>query len=145
MTRKWLVPILIFIAVFVWSMQGLKGGPEVSTNEAVALMKGNPRPVVVDVRARADYDQGHLPGALSVPFAEFKARLESLKLPKFDPVILYSSDDTQARDATRILYESGYQGALTLKGGLDAWRAAGQVVVKPQSSPPPPPPPGESP
>ena len=131
MTRKWLVPILIFIAVFVWSMQGLKGGPEVSTNEAVALMKGNPRPVVVDVRARADYDQGHLPGALSVPFAEFKARLESLKLPKLDPVIIYSADDARARDVTKLLYENGYQGVLTLTGGIEAWRAAGQAVTKP--------------
>ncbi len=141
MTRKWLIPILIFIAVFVFSMQGLKGGPEISAHDAVALMKGDPRPVVVDVRERADYGQGHMAGAISVPFAEFKERLESLKLPKFDPVILYSTGDTQARDATRILYESGYQGALTLKGGLDAWRAAGQVVAKPQ----PPPQPGESP
>lgn len=145
MTRKWLVPILIFIAVFVFSMQGLKGGPEVSAKEAAALMKGDPRPVVIDVSERTDYERARLPGALSVPFAEFKERLESLKLPKVDPVILYSTDDTQARDATRILYESGYQGALTLKGGLDAWRAAGQVVVKPQSSSPPPPQPGESP
>lgn len=133
MARRWLIPILIFIAVFVLSSQGLKGGPEISVKDAAALMKGDPRPVVIDVRERAAYDQAHIAGAIAVPFAEFKSRLESLKLAKFDPVILYGGggDDALARDATRILYDSGYQGALTLKGGLDAWRAAGQAVAKP--------------
>lgn len=132
MAHKWLIPILIFIGVFALSSQGLKGGPEISAKDAAALMKGDPRSVVVDLRERTDYDTGHIAGATSVPFTEFKARLEGLKLPKFDPVILYSTEETQARDATKHLYESGYQGALTLKGGIEAWRAAGQAVAKPK-------------
>ena len=132
MARKWLIPILIFIDIFALSSQGLKSGPEISVKDAAALMKGDPRPVVIDVRERADYDQAHITGAIAVPFAEFKERLESLKLPKIDSVILYGggAEDVRARDATRILYESGYQGALALKGGLDAWRTAGQAVAK---------------
>jgi rhodanese-related sulfurtransferase len=130
MARKWLIPILIFIGVFVFSSQGLKGGPEVSIQDAAALIKGDPRPVVIDVREAADYAQAHIAGALSVPMAEFKDRLESLKLPKADVVIVYGADDVRAREATRMLYESGYQGALTLKGGFTAWRAAGQAVAK---------------
>ena len=136
MGRKWLIPILIFIAIFVLSSQGLKGGPEISVKDAAALMKGDPRPVLIDVRERADYDTGYLPGAVSVPSGEFKERLQNLKLPKIDPVILYGADDARARDATKHLYESGYQGALTLKGGIDAWRAAGQTVAKPKPAKP---------
>jgi rhodanese-related sulfurtransferase len=131
MARKWLLPILIFIGVFVFSSQGLKGGPEISVQEATALMRGEPRPLWLDLRERADYEQGHIAGAISVPAAEFKERLASLKLPKTEPVVLYSAGDTRARDATRLLYESGYQGALTLKGGIVAWRAAGQALAKP--------------
>lgn len=131
MARNWLIPILIFIGVFVLSSQGLKGGPEVSAKEAAALMKGVPLPVVIDVRERTDYDQGHIVGAVSAPFVEFKDRLESLKLPKLDPVIIYSADDARARDVTKLLYENGYQGVLTLTGGIEAWRAAGQAVTKP--------------
>ena len=132
MARKWLIPILILIGVFVFSSQGLKGGPEISVKDATGLLKAEPRPALIDVRERAEFDQGHLPGAVSVPFAEFKDRLESLKLAKVDPVVLYSADDTRARDATRLLYDNGYQGALTLKGGIDAWHAAGHALVKTQ-------------
>ncbi len=132
MARKWLIPILILIGIYVFSSQGLKGGPEVSARDAAALLKGNPLPVLIDVRERAAFDQGHIAGAHSVPIGEFKARLESLKLPKMDPVILYGDDDgdARAREATKLLYDSGYQGALTLRGGIEAWRAAGQPVAK---------------
>ena len=136
MARKWLIPILILIGVFVFSSQGLKGGPEISVMDAMGLLKAEPRPALIDVRERTDFDQGHLPGAVSVPFTEFKDRLESLKLAKVDPVVLYSADDERARDATRLLYNSGYQGALTLKGGIDAWRTAGQALEKTQPTTP---------
>ncbi len=100
-------------------------------HDAANLLKSVPRPVVVDLRERAEFEQGHVSGAISVPSAEFKERLDGLKLPKAEAVILYDADDVRAREATKLMYESGYQGALTLKGGLDAWRAAGHGVVKP--------------
>src|SRR5688572_5111384 len=114
MTRKWLLPILVFIAIFVFASQGLKGGPEIAVADAAALLKGEPRPVVIDLRERTDYEQGHLPGAISLPFADFKNRLQSLNLPKTDAVILYGGgggggDDERVREATKHLYQNGYQ------------------------------------
>jgi rhodanese-related sulfurtransferase len=116
---------------FVFASQGLKGGPEVSAREAAALMKGNPPPVLIDLRERAAFDKDRIAGARSVPAGEFKALLASLKLSRIDPVILYGDDDsdTRPREMTKFLYESGYQGALTLKGGMAAWRAAGPPVA----------------
>ena len=130
MSRNWLIPILIFVVVFVLSSQGLRGGPEVSVREAVALLKSDPRPLLIDLRERTAYDQGHLPGAISVPMVEFKGRVASLKLPKMDVLVLYGADDARAREATRHLYDNGYQGALTLSGGFEGWRAAGLAVEK---------------
>ena len=129
MSRQWLIAILILVGIFVFSSQGLKGGPEVSVREAAALLKGNPPPVVIDVRERAAFEQGRIAGARSVPIDEFKAQLSGLKLSKTEVMILYDKDDTRAREATKHLYESGYQGALTLVGGIEAWRTAGQPVA----------------
>jgi rhodanese-related sulfurtransferase len=100
------------------------------------LMQGTPRPVLIDLREPAEYEQGHITGARSVPSAAFKDRLTDLKLPKQDAVVLYSNDDAQTRAATRLLYESGHQGALTLKGGIAAWQAAGQPLTKPATAKP---------
>ena len=113
-------------------MQGQKGGPEVSVKDMNALMKDEPHPVIIDLRNEAEYHLGHITGAISVPQADFKARLDGLKLPKTGVVVLYGAGDAEARAMTRHLYETGYQGALSLKGGIDAWLAAGQAVTKKQ-------------
>ena len=134
MMRKWLLPLLFCLGVYVFASRGLQGGPEITVDETAALFKGEPRPVLIDVRDRVDYDKGHIPGAMSVPAADLKARLPSLKLPQFDAVVLYGADDTRVRDSTRLLYENGYQGALTLKGGMAAWQAAGHMVQKPPAA-----------
>lgn len=130
LARKWLIPILIVVVVIVLSSHGLKGGPEISVNDMVSLMKGDPRPMIVDLRSNVEYKLGAIPGAVSVPQADFKARLDSLKLSKADALVLYGAGDAEARTITRLLYESGYQGALSLKGGYDAWLAAGQQVTQ---------------
>lgn len=128
--KNWLIAILIAVGVMVFASNGLKGGPEVSAREAIALLNSSPRPVVIDVRERAEYDQGHVPGALSVPLSELKQRLAGLNLSKTDPVVVYCGEGGACGpDATRQLIESGYFGALTLKGGIDGWRAAGQPVT----------------
>lgn len=135
MPRQWLIVILVAIGIFVFSMNGLKGGPEISVSETVDLLKGAPAPVMIDVRDRAMFDQGHIAGARPVPIAQLKTQLSSLKLPKFEAVIVYDEldeGDSPARQGTKLLYDNGYFGGLTLKGGLKAWRSAGQAVQKPQ-------------
>lgn len=131
MKSKWVLLLLLLAGVYLFGKQGLTGGPEITVAELASLMKGDPRPMLIDVRERAQYEQGHLPGAISVPFDEFKTRVESLKLPKDDVVVLYGDDDTRAREATQHVYQSGYHGGLTLKGGYAAWQSAGQAVIKP--------------
>lgn len=134
MKHKWLVLLLLLAGVYIFAKQGLSGGPEITVSELANLMKGDPRPVLIDVRERAQYDLGHLPAAISVPFDEFKDRVEGLKLPKDDVIVVYGVDDARTREATKLLYQSGYAGGLTLKGGYTAWQAAGQAVAKPPAA-----------
>ena len=134
MQRNWLLPLLLFIGLYIFVSQGLKGGPEIAGDELVKLLQGEPRPVLLDLRARAHCEAGHIAGALCVPAGEIKERLESLKLPKQEAVVLYGDDDARVREVTRLLYESGYQGALTLRGGVAAWRAAKQPLIEPPAA-----------
>jgi rhodanese-related sulfurtransferase len=135
-SRHWLIGILILVGVLVFASHGLKGGPEITVREAAALLKGTPPPVLVDLRAGAAFAQGRIAGARSAPQDQFQEQLASLKLPKTEVIIVYDDDDTRAREATRLMYESGYHGALTLKGGFAAWRAAGQAVETPAAAKP---------
>jgi rhodanese-related sulfurtransferase len=44
--------------------------------------------VVVDVRAAADYEAGHIPGARSIPLDQVEKRVAALKALK-KPIVLY--------------------------------------------------------
>jgi len=55
------------------------------------LDKGEPV-VVVDGRPPADFAQGHLPGALSIPFGEISERYQAL--PKDKLIVVYCSGST---------------------------------------------------
>jgi len=56
--------------------------PRVAAEEAVK-MAAKGAAVIVDVRAKSDYDFEHAEGAVSVPLAEFEARMAELPKDKY--------------------------------------------------------------
>jgi rhodanese-related sulfurtransferase/DNA-binding transcriptional ArsR family regulator len=80
--------------------------------------------VVLDVRPRAEYDAGHIRGALSIPVAELKARLD--EIPTGGDVVAYCRGPfcVYADDAVRLLAKAG-RSALRLEEGFPEWAATG--------------------
>ncbi len=84
--------------------------------------------LVLDVRPAAEYRAGHLPGALSVPLPELRARLPWL--PRDREIVAYCRGPycLLAAEAVRALRAHGLR-ALRLQDGLPEWRAAGLPVA----------------
>ncbi|MDQ4084419.1 MAG: metalloregulator ArsR/SmtB family transcription factor [Actinomycetota bacterium] len=80
--------------------------------------------VVVDVRPVAEYDAGHISGAVSLPQAELSARLR--QVPKDRQVVAYCRGPycVFADDAVRALRRRGYDAA-RLEDGFPEWAHAG--------------------
>ena len=92
------------------------------------LRLGGKRSVVwIDPRTRADYEAGHIPGAINVPYQEMAAR-ES-EFDTYDIIIVYGDDynDPKSHGMSKRLLEFGHD-ARTLRGGLRAWRDAGREL-----------------
>lgn len=62
--------------------------PRITTNELETLMKED-KAVVVDVRNKAMYDQGHIRGAKLIPVGEVGARAN--ELPRDKMIVTYCS------------------------------------------------------
>lgn len=90
----------------------------------------------VDPRPEAAYAAEHIEGAINIPFPDVD-RLHK-KLEEYDVIVVYDSDygDVLASAMSKRLLELGHDDVLTLKGGLRAWKDAGNEVegtsVKPQ-------------
>lgn len=83
--------------------------------------------LVLDVRPAEEYAAGHIPGAVSVPLADLPARLGTL--PAGTEIVAYCRGAycVLARDAVRVLQDSG-RPARHLADGMLEWRLDGLPV-----------------
>jgi rhodanese-related sulfurtransferase/DNA-binding transcriptional ArsR family regulator len=79
---------------------------------------------ILDVRPAAEFEAGHIPGALSVPVPELKRRLR--EIPKGREVIAYCRGQycVYSLEAVTLLRKHGFR-ARRAHEGLPDWRAAG--------------------
>lgn len=82
---------------------------------------------VLDVRPPEEYRAGHIPGAISIPVAELKARLR--ELPKDREVVAYCRGPycVMAVEAVELLRKKGFK-AHRMEQGVVDWRARGWRV-----------------
>lgn len=82
---------------------------------------------VLDVRPHEEFRAGHLPGALSIPVSELKARLK--ELPKDREVVAYCRGPycVMAVEAVELLRKKGFK-AQRMEQGVVEWRARGWRV-----------------
>lgn len=80
--------------------------------------------IVLDVRPSEEYAAGHIPGAVSVPIGELKARLK--ELPKGQEIVAYCRGPycIMSIEAVELLRKRGYRAVRMEQGVLD-WRARG--------------------
>ena len=80
------------------------------------------------MRPVEEYRAGHIPGALSMPVADLKARLQDL--PKDREVVAYCRGPycVMAVDAVTLLRQRGFT-AHRLEQGVADWRARGWRVA----------------
>lgn len=83
---------------------------------------------VIDVRPSEEYDQGHVPGALSIPLNKLMSRLQDLSVKR--EVVAYCRGPwcVLAFEAVARLRKAGFA-ARRLDHGLPEWRRAGLPVV----------------
>ena len=82
---------------------------------------------VLDVRPAEEYRAGHIPGALSIPVSELKARLR--ELPKAREIVAYCRGPycVMALEAVQLLRAKGFE-AHRMEQGVVDWRARGWRV-----------------
>ena len=84
--------------------------------------------LVVDVRDPAEYDAGHVSGAINVPLSQLRRRYE--ELPRDRPLALCCGVGQRAYYATRFLLQRGYRAA-NLSGGYATYQALRAVGLAP--------------
>lgn len=104
-----------------------RGSLEPVAPEELLRRVKNGEVTVLDVRPADEYRAGHVPGALSIPIAVLKKRLQ--ELPKSREIVAYCRGPycLMAREAVELLRRNGFR-AQRMEQGIADWRARGWRV-----------------
>jgi sulfur-carrier protein adenylyltransferase/sulfurtransferase len=99
--------------------------PEWSTDQVKEQLGNGKEYVLLDVREKDEYREGHLAGAISLPRGFLEIRVEQTVPDKSTPVIAYCAGGTRSLLAAKQLKEMGYRNVISMSGGYTAWKNAG--------------------
>ena len=100
--------------------------PAITAQDLHARQASTDQPLVIDVRDRAEYKTGHVPGAINIPQKKLARQLD--KLADANGVVLYCYNGKRTRLAEQTLIENDVPNVFHLEGGLMGWRQGGFKV-----------------
>lgn len=84
--------------------------------------------LVLDVRERDAFETGHIPGARLLPRGQLELRVNEELTDPTRRIVVYCEFGRVSTLATATLRQMGFQSAVALDGGMEAWRGAGYPV-----------------
>lgn len=92
----------------------------ITAEEAKRIMDNEEDYIILDVRTQAEYDQGHIPGAILIPNTEIETRAEKVLEDKDQLILVYCRTGRRSKLAAEILVELGYTNIKEF-GGIVDW------------------------
>lgn len=100
---------------------------QISMQEAVEIMAQEEDYIILDVRTEAEFDAGHIPGAILIP-NETIGDAQLPQLPDKDQLILvYCRSGNRSKQASEKLVQLGYTNVVEF-GGINSW--PGEIVTE---------------
>jgi ArsR family transcriptional regulator len=83
--------------------------------------------VVIDVRPKEEFLNGHIPGAVSIPLAELNDKIKNLPFDKEIVAYCRGKYCVLAAEASKLLRSKGFKTSI-LKDDVNSWRAKGLPI-----------------
>lgn len=83
---------------------------------------GGAAPAIVDVRSKKEFDAGHVPGAVHIPFWLAGRRCQELASMRERPVVIYCGHGPRAYLAGAAFARCGFTQVVYLAGHMKRWR-----------------------
>jgi sulfur-carrier protein adenylyltransferase/sulfurtransferase len=106
---------------------------EISPRDAAERLASEPRPVLLDVRERDEWEQGHIPGAIHIPRGNLESRIDNAVSDRGTPLIVYCAAGNRSAYAAKTLTELGFGDVLSMSGGFTQWKQNGHEWKTPRT------------
>lgn len=104
------------------------GSPIIDAELLVQDMRSGRNLVIVDIRNKEEFIEGHIDGARSIPLHQLVARACEITTDRSTLIVIVSGSGIRAKIAGASLRLAGYDEVATLGGGMKRWRELGLPV-----------------
>ncbi len=91
---------------------------KISPEEAKEIMD-NEEVIVLDVRTKSEYDQGHIEGSVLLPVDEISSKAEEVLKDKKAKILVYCRSGNRSATAAKTLIEMAYENVFDFGGIID--------------------------
>lgn len=133
---RFLLPaIVVCAAIIFWLTMPLGIAAEKSAlspaqaRQFIADNRGNANFIIVDLRTRNEFEQGHIEGARLIPYYAVNFNRIVSQLDRGATILLYCQRGRQSPLAFRALEKLRFTDVFILDGGVVAWTEAGFPLV----------------
>lgn len=131
MYRYLLTAVLAFSLLACQAEQQAVLQEPISAQEAQQLITQSPEVKILDVRTPAEFQEGHLQGALNLDFQGPDFEKQVAQLDPQGNYLLYCASGRRSAAAQELMNSKGFLHVNNLKDGIQGWQSAGLPVQKP--------------
>lgn len=97
--------------------------------EQLKLAIDNQYPVfILDTRSSVQYNSGHIPGAINIPYNDLEKRKNEIPISK--EILVYGSSTDEDFKSSVKINDLGFLATYTLQGGFTAWQEKRFEIIK---------------
>lgn len=124
-----LTGIFVILLVLFVRNEVQRGGRSVTAQQLVDLINREGA-LVLDVRDKNEFGEGHIIDALNIPHTAVAGRIGELEKHKVKPVVVACKMGQHSGAVGTILRKAGFENVSRLRGGIAEWRNQNLPVVK---------------
>ena len=92
---------------------------QITPEEAKKIMDSGEEHIILDTREQDEFDEGHIPGAILIPYTEIENKAEEMLLDKEKLILVYCRSGRRSKVAAESLAKLGYTNVKEFGGIID--------------------------
>ena len=121
--------LMLFLLAGLNACQSQTSHEPVEALQFSEMLTNSPVSVLLDVRTPAEYQEGHIKGAVNMDYYEddFEAKLDNLN--KETSYFVYCTVGGRSGSVATLMHKKGFKTVHDLQGGIDAWEKKGLPIT----------------
>ena len=92
---------------------------QITPEEAKKIMDSGEEHIILDTREQDEFDSGHIPGAILIPYTEIENKAEEMLPDKGAQILVYCRSGRRSKIASESLAKLGYTNVKEFGGIID--------------------------